>query len=336
MPLLLNPLTVFRRSSGLFDFVRQNVLLNPKFTWVAGDLATPTLDFYFRSRQQDFSNYSEIDTHQLPPDNHPLWSESQSQLILVREVPLGFLKKLLRSPHRPKRIIWFIDDDIPSVGTDASLPKAYRQKISSWYKSASPLLAKLCDQVWVSTPYLAKKYQLRDEWVLQPKQLRNPEVRMIRCFYHGGSSHTQEWIFVEKLVAAIQATYSHTTFELVGNHQLNKQFRLIPRVTILHPMRWDNYQALLASREMDIGLAPLFDTVFNRGRSHTKMLDIQRQGAIGIYSERISHAELIKTYKAGFVVDDAIESWLSAFDCALRADRSRFFENSTHLINFLD
>ena len=322
--------------SGLFDFVRPEVVTGFETTWLVGSGHTPTMDFYFRSRQGNFLGYTEIDTIQLPDSSHPLWADRQSQLILVRDVPLPFLKQLLRSPDRPQQIIWFIDDDIPSAKTDKTLPKAYRHRLSKWYRAASPLLVKLCSQVWVSTPYLARKYQLPHQWILGPKQISTETKKPIRCFYHGSASHTQEWAFIRSFVEAVQNKYDNISFELIGDHQIYKKFRSMPRVVVLHPMRWENYQAMLATRSMDIGLAPLFDSPFNQARSHCKLLDIQRQAAIGIYSARFSSAEEIKSSNAGFIADDSLESWLSAFDAALNVDRLTVLENSTKLISHLD
>lgn len=306
---------------------------SPK-TVVVGNALSPTMDFYFRSRRKEFSDYCEVDISDDKWLTHPSLMDENALLILVRDVPLALLRKLHKN-HQAKNIVWFIDDDIPAINEDKTLPKHYRHRLANWYRKAAPMLEVLCCQVWVSTPYLATRYHLPASSVLPPLQLPVNRQQMLRCFYHGSSSHTKEWEFVIELIKTIQAKYHNTYFELIGNHQLNKACRDIPRVNILHPLSWPNYQALLQSRTMDIGLAPLLDSSFNRARSHCKLLDIQRQNAIGIYSTRVSHADNIESYQAGFVAKDTLEDWLAAFDKVMFADKQRIFDNSTMLIEQL-
>jgi len=107
----------------------------------------------------------------------------------------------------------------------------------------------------------------------------------------------------------------------------------VPRVTVLHPMPWANYLAMSASRTMDIGLVPLFDSPFNAARSHCKLLDITRQQAVGIYSEQVAYSEEITNHDAGIVVDNRMESWLQALALLLEEDRSLILANAQNLIN---
>ncbi|MBV7316269.1 hypothetical protein [Shewanella sp. NIFS-20-20] len=324
------------RPSPLFSCQAQVLPRSPDNTWVLSKLNTPTMDFYFRSRRQQLPGYHELDASILPAPNSPLWHSPNSVLILVRDVPLSVLERLLVSPKRPAHIVWFMDDDIPGAGADPSLPDGYRRRLANWYQQAAPMLQQLCCQVWVSTAALAQKYQLTNDWILAPKQIVAEQLQFIRCFYHGSSSHTLEWQFMQTLVSAVQARYPQLSFELIGDIQVNKGFRHLPRVSILHPMSWPNYLALIQSRTMDIGLVPLFDSPFNRARSHCKLLDIARQGAIGIYSSRVSHSELIASNNAGLVVGDSVEEWLHAIDVAINADRRVIHQHSLNLINTLD
>ncbi|MCY4044080.1 MAG: hypothetical protein OXE99_03240, partial [Cellvibrionales bacterium] len=172
--------------------------------------------------------------------------------------------------------------------------------------------------------------------VLAPVQLNVEPKLPIRCFYHGGSSHKVEWEFMVRLVAEIQHQYDNIHFEFIGNHELNKKMREYPRVSILHPMSWANYQAHILSRTMDIGLVPLFDTTFNRGRSHTKLLDIHRQGAVGLYSHRCSEVERIQQFNAGVIVrGDGLSDWIEGFDQMMKANRQVLYKGSSDLMTDL-
>ncbi len=252
-------------------------------------------------------------------------------MVVVRDIPQSDLRRLFKIKSQFNKIVWFADDDIKFIGKDSTVPRLYKKRLDQWYRASSVLLNDLCDEIWVSTPHLAEKYKLTPDCILEPIQLKKPN-KPVRCFYHGSGSHTLEWGFLKTFIAKVQSHYGNVHFELIGDHKLNKVFRDIPRVSILHPMSWQNYQAHIASREMDIGLVPLFDSPFNRARSHTKLFDIQRQGAIGIYANRFSAAIEIDAYQAGFLADDSLESWLAAFDRALNSDRAAVYKNSTRLV----
>ena len=298
-------------------------------TWIVGKLDTSTIDFYFRSRSDVFPMLTLVDVAALSDDTHPFWAGKNDLVVLVRDVPIRYLERL-KSSRQHRQIVWFIDDDIPVVVDDKTLPKEYRNRLSSWYCQAYSILGLVCHDIWVSTPYLANKYQLPERNILPPLQVEQ-ERGSIRCFYHGSASHTLEWQFVVSFIEQIQAKYQNTWFELIGDHALYKRVRHIPRVTVLHPMSWSNYQAHIGTRTMDIGLAPLFDSQFNNARSHCKLLDIQRQGAVGIFSARFPYSAMIKAHHAGWVADDTMADWLRAFDTAMASDRQAVFARSLGL-----
>lgn len=294
-----------------------------------------TLDFYFRSRQNQFSHYREIDTRQVySPETQKL--PEGSLIILVRDIPVNWLKWLLLENNQYAGVVWFMDDDFPGAHSDRSLPKAYRKRLTSWYQKAFPLLARLCNQLWVSTPYLAQKYHLPESAVLPPVEpgCSVPQP-LVRCFYHGSSSHTQEWAFVREVVGLVQEYNPDTWFELMGDHALYRQFRGIPRISILHPMQWPDYLAMTSSRNMDIGLAPLMDSPFNLSRSHTKFLDITRQSAVGIYSERFCHAQEIMNSGAGLVLPDDPQVWSEEIGSLIKQDRSTMLDKAYQLRTLL-
>ncbi|USE36337.1 hypothetical protein [Endozoicomonas sp. SCSIO W0465] len=254
-------------------------------------------------------------------------------VILSRDVPIEWLQRIMAIAARLSGVVWFMDDDIPGAVQDKTLPPAYRKRLSGWYNKAYPLLRTLCDKVWVSTPYLAQKYGLPESAVLSPVEPECPVPSpLIRCFYHGSSSHTQEWGFVREVVKLVQARNPHTWFELIGDHGLYRQFRGIPRISILHPMPWPDYLAMTSSRTMDIGLAPLMVTPFNLARSHTKFLDITRQKAVGIYSERFSHAQAIEEAGAGIALPDDPELWVTGIEALLKKNRGVMLNRAQALV----
>jgi hypothetical protein len=81
---------------------------------------------------------------------------------------------------------------------------------------------------------------------------------------------------------------------------------------VLHPMRWQTYQAQLDRPGRSIGLAPLLDTSFNRARSHTKFYDITQAGAAGIYAEGPVYEGIVQHDKNGLVLQMEPDKWVQA------------------------
>jgi Glycosyl transferases group 1 len=77
-------------------------------------------------------------------------------------------------------------------------------------------------------------------------------------------------------------------------------------------MKWPAYQAFLAMPGRHIGLAPLLDLPFNRGRSYTKFFDITRCGAVGVYSPGSVYSEVVSHGQDGLVVELEQEVWVEA------------------------
>ena len=302
---------------------------------VVGNSRSATNSFYFRSRKAQFPSYSEVDSSQSGAVEQLLKHVVHGcQVVLVRDVALPLLRVLADQSDLFSSVVWFMDDDFPGAHSDYTLPKTYRKRLATWYRKASPMLARVCDQVWVSTPYLAQKYKLPESAILPPIEPAYPVPQpLIRCFYNGSSSHTQEWSFVYDIVKAVQVRSDNIWFEFIGDHALYKQFRGIPRVNILHPMSWPDYLEMTSHRTMDIGLAPLLDTPFNHARSHVKFLDITRQKAVGIYSRRFRRADEIEQSGAGLVVTDDAEQWVQAIMTLAGADRTNMRSNAQQLVD---
>ncbi|WP_152558951.1 glycosyltransferase family protein [Endozoicomonas numazuensis] len=304
---------------------------------IIGKSISPTVDFYFRNRSHQVQKYTEIDVSRDDCLSQVTASITAGCLIvLVRDVPLSILEHLTDASVMCSGVIWFIDDDIPGSHLDHTLPKPYRKRLSSWYKKAKPRLEAVCDKIWVSTTHLAEKYQLPAEAVLSPSQIDKEKLPLIRCFYHGSSSHREDWKFVMKVIQKVQSRNLNTWFELIGDHSLYKAARGIPRIQILHPMPWPDYLTMTSTRTMDIGLAPLMDTSFNLSRSHTKMLDICRQNAVGIYSSRFPLSDQIRDNNAGLIAEDTVDAWVEAIEQLMVMDKQDVLTNANRMILNID
>ena len=108
----------------------------------------------------------------------------------------------------------------------------------------------------------------------------------------------------------MQQTLQHTVVELTGDHALYRTFRHVPRLRVLHPMRWPDYLVHLHTGSYDVGLVPLLDTPFNRARSAVKALEVASIGAQGILSRRSPYTQC--AHLPGMhLVGDEPEEWVA-------------------------
>ncbi len=223
--------------------------------------------------------------------------------------------KLIRIFHDKRlgiRAVYFFDDDLFDFNVIKQLPLKYALKIFFTAYIFKGLLRRMFDEFWVSSPYLQKKYSYLNPKLITPHQISDSSQnrhKIIVC-YHGSASHIKEikWLF--EIISEVQTKTDNVHFEIFGTATVNKLFRNIPRVSVLHPMSWENYLSYTFSHKADIGLAPLLDTKFNLGRSPVKFFDYARMGAVGIYTNNDVYNKLVKHNKNGILLINNQETWV--------------------------
>ena len=242
-------------------------------------------------------------------------------VVIVRHAPLRWLRWLEEQKEQLSRVVFLIDDDIPAAILASELPFGYAVKTAWRYCRTRRLLARLCSEVWVSTPELARRYAASSPRLLEPRyvdELSTGEPDAIVYFYHGSWAHRREIEWLVPIVRRIQEEVPHAWFEIFGTDRVRHLFKGIPRVRIVHPMPWKDYLAYAGTVRYQLGLAPCFDTKFNRARSHSKVFDITRLGAAGIYSNVIPYAENVVHGKTGFLCANDQDKWIAQITMLLQ------------------
>ena len=141
---------------------------------------------------------------------------------------------------------------------------------------------KAADAMIVSTAYLKEVYGDLNENVhvvensLDFKIWDRLQVKhkpgQIRIGWAGGASHSEDLRIVEPVIKNILAKYRNVRFVFI--HGAPSFLKGIPGVEIVPRFsRIDKYPGFLASRGFDIGIAPLVDNAFNRGKSNLRWLE---------------------------------------------------------------
>lgn len=260
-----------------------------------------------------------------------------ADIVFVRYVPSAWLRLISSAEKQIGSISLFMDDDLFSWPAFARMPLRYQQKLLRLSWSRQRWLRSIGAELLVSTPYLQKRYADWQPKLLQPQvpqalaslldrddaphSVNNP----ITLFYHGSASHGADLKWLRPVIERVLAADERLVFEVIGNAAVNELFRGLPRVHVLHPMKWNAYQALLGRPGRCIGLAPLLDSPFNRARSHTKFLDITLAGAVGIYAAGSVYGGVVRDGENGLLLPMDQDVWVEgilrlAKDAPLRAE----------------
>ena len=197
-----------------------------------------------------------------------------------------------------------IDDNILSTPTYNPANAVYGQ--GSGFRALAIEQFRMSDAMVVSTPYLKEVYsEFCGNIYVVPNSLdfrtwdnlkhrRNKDV--IRIGWAGGASHDEDLRLIEPVMRHILD--KHPTVKFCFVHGIPSFFKGIDRVEAVHDFtRIDRYPQFLASRAFDIGIAPLVDNAFNRGKSNLRWLEYAGlkvpcvASKVGHFAETISQAE---------------------------------------------
>ena len=279
--------------------------------WVLAHGHSPTTDIYLKPRLDSLAARYVDTSRQAPP---PTLADG-AFVVIARHAPRPWLRWLKARREALAGVALLLDDDIPGVLGGADLPLLYALKTAYRYVSTKALLAEVCDAVWVSTPWLQRKYAQVPTRLVAPLYVGavpEPGAGPATYFYHGTSAHASEMAFLVEVVRQVQARLPNALFEIVGGAAVRRLFRGIPRVRVLHPMAWPDFLAWSSAARHRVGLAPLLDTPFNQARSHNKLFDITRCGAAGVYSDLAVYRGTVLDGHSGLLRPNRPEAWIEA------------------------
>ena len=232
-------------------------------------------------------------------------------VIFVRYVPAAWKALVERYRSSLSAVCFFMDDDLFDWRAFSKMPLRYRFKILRHSHSKQKWLKSAGAQLLVSTPYLQQKYAQWQPQLLAPRPLPQQELPLT-VFYHGSASHGADLRWLRPVMEEVLARDEQLVFEVIGDKSVNRLFKGLPRVQVLHPMKWGSYQALTSRPGRTIGLAPLLDSPFNRARAHTKFFDITQAGAVGVYAHGDVYGGIVRHEQNGLLVPMDRQTWVEA------------------------
>lgn len=211
------------------------------------------------------------------------WADVVVWMVLHSPQSLN-LFKYLRAKY-DKQFITEVDDYLFSV--------PQKNAAHDFYKPGSDLARvgleqiKSSDGLIVSTPYLKELYSPHNDKIsvvenaidltLWRKHTPSPGRRRVVLGWVGGGGHEPDLEIIKEPLFEILEKNRHVTFSCVsGVPNFFKNHKKIEYTTDYRPI--DKYPKWVHSKDFDIGLAPLVDNNFNRGKSNLRYLEYSALG----------------------------------------------------------
>jgi len=307
----------------------------PKYSYlVLSSGITPSVYYYFQTRAQFLDDESiqciDVNTEAL----NQVRINENTIVIINRYAGVNGLWWLYQKRKKIAKAVYFIDDDMPRAYRSSELSWWYGLKTTMKFKVSWWVIRNIGGELWCSNQVLANRFPEIRPKVLPPVWMptvnRNAEESPV-YFYHGTWAHRHEIEWLVPIVREIQKRFPNHVFEIIGNRKVKKMFADIPRVRVLAGMNWEKYLEYCQQLHYQVGLAPCFDTPFNQTRSHTKLFDITRVGAVGVYSNTTPYQDVITDAQMGILVYNNTQEWIEAICRLLDAsegERKNIHENA--------
>jgi len=307
--------------------------LRPCDWLVLSDGAHPTEDIYFSHVAKWLSSRGHrsayVDTREISPWRYWPWQGyawRRANVLITRSLKEPWLGWLERHRDRFGEIYYLLDDDLLAAARDLSVPEEYRLRMQNLVCNIQPRLFALADEVVVCSAELARvtRHHHSRISILAPALISPlPDYkhhRRERCDigFHGTRAHIGD---LEAIAPAIQATHEHypqTDFEIMLGENTPEPLQALARVNCPAALKWAEFLDYQRGRRLNIGLAPLWPSAFNRGKSWIKVLDIAVMGGVGIYSARRPYTDVVTDGDDGLLVEDDPLAWQEALERLLR------------------
>jgi tetratricopeptide (TPR) repeat protein len=166
------------------------------------------------------------------------------------------------------------------------------------------------DAVQTSTPALARHWRERSRQVAvfmnqltEVPPLAPPPARALTIGWGGSPSHFADWYEVAPVLETWLADHPTVHLAVMTNEFAQPFIRLPPERYHFTPFgSLASYLRFLPS--LDIGVAPLLPTGYNRGRSDVKFLEYAAHGVAGIYTDLEPYRDTVVSEKTGLFYEN--------------------------------
>ena len=190
---------------------------------------------------------------------------------------------------------------------------------------------KASDALIVSTPYLAQLYKPFNPQVhvvenavdlaLWRTSKSSPGRQRVTIGWMGGGTHREDLALVKDAVFEVLDRYENASFTFL--HACPDFFKGHKRIKEIRGFKAiDKYPAWVAKAGFDIGIAPLVDNNFNRGKSNLRWLEYSALGIPTVASPLPHFKESIREGETGLLAN-ATQEWVNALGYLIENEEAR-------------
>ncbi len=287
----------------------------------------PSTDYYLRPRLERETVPWAVADLDSRAQEQALLKDAQALLVVIcRYVSGTWLDALEAARPRIARVALFMDDDLPAMIADDTLPASVRGKVAEHFGRHVERLDGLVSEVWLSTAALAERYPDR-ALELAPLPESDPAAPSpadeTRVVYHGTDTHPEERGFVVEVAHLLSARGSRAQVEVTGDRRLRTAAAGLPNLELVPQLAWPDYLAAQSGRTAALLLAPLSDTAVNAARAPVKAFDAARLGAAGLYADAPPYRGFVRPEVDGLLLPMRPDAWADAIETLLAAPERR-------------
>lgn len=163
--------------------------------------------------------------------------------------------------------------------------------------------------------------------------------REVRIGWQGGCSHYEDLYMIKNVLARILDKHSNAKLVFFGDMRFKSLFnKCNPSQVEWHP--WVSHSAYpykLALLNLDIGLCPLVDNVFNRNKSAIKWMEYSAMKYATVASDIPPYKGVLEHDRTALLVPESEDAWFDAIDELVRDKykRVRLAQNAYDCVHSL-
>lgn len=175
-------------------------------------------------------------------------------------------------------------------------------------------LKKFVPEVYINRNLASERMVQLSEEAYKTKQESETVKETVDIGYFSGSiTHNQDFEMILPAIVKIMNTYNNVRLFLVGEITLPKELEEVKERVIFNKfVDWEKLPELISA--VDINIAPIVDTLFNRAKSENKWVEAALVRVPTVASNVGAFAKMIKDGDTGVLCENTVDDWYYALE----------------------
>ncbi len=248
-------------------------------------------------------------------------SPAATALLLYREATPEYVEEALCMARR-RRIpfVYDTDDLLLAVPADSPLAErytAFRPFLTRWIRRADHVTvanAMLAEELAELNPSVSVLPSFIDVDLWGVSDVPRPSEAPVRIGFWGSATHVPDLALLTAGFRHLKARYGRRVcFQFMGCH--DPELRALDDVTVgPYVESYADYAAATRDCRLDIALAPLVASRFNRCKSAIKFFEYSIRGACGLYADLEPYQSVVRSGENGFLIGSRPDDWIAALE----------------------